>query len=82
MMRGGWLARGHVRKLILLCTYSPCTNCANIINDSAIINGVVYRHLTQHDTLGVDLLVNNGLDVVTTDELMNGSKDDLIGQWR
>ena len=44
------------RKFWMLCTYSPCTNCANIIIDSGLIVGVIYEILTDHDKRGAKLL--------------------------
>lgn len=41
---------------LMICTYSPCTNCANIIVDSGIIDAVVYDILTEHDKRGVYIL--------------------------
>jgi len=41
---------------VLFCTYSPCTNCANIIIDSGVINGVVWDLLTRHDVRGAAFL--------------------------
>jgi deoxycytidylate deaminase len=73
---------GWPDKLILLCTYSPCTNCANVINDSKIITAVVYKILTEHDVRGAELLVKAGLDVITVSDLQSGKQDDHIGQWR
>ena len=47
------LERGaSARPLVMFCTYSPCTNCANIVNESGLIAGFVYDILTEHDTRG------------------------------
>lgn len=43
-------------KLVLLCEYAPCTNCANIVLDSGMICGLVYRRETQHDQRGLEYL--------------------------
>lgn len=44
------------KKLILVCTYSPCTNCANIVIDSGLFGGVIYDILTEHDKRGAEFL--------------------------
>lgn len=54
-MPGGWDVRSM--KLVMVCTYSPCTNCANIINESGIIHAVCYDILTDHDKRGASLLI-------------------------
>ena len=48
---------------ILVCDYSPCSNCANIIIDSGIVTKVGYNILTEHDKRGVKLLKNSGIKV-------------------
>lgn len=57
--------------LILLSTYSPCTNCANIINDSGIIRAVIYDIRTEHDTRGIDLLFTHDIIVSQVSYLEN-----------
>ena len=41
-----------VFQYILLCTYSPCTSCSNIIIASNMIDCIVYDKITQHDLRG------------------------------
>ena len=41
---------------LVFCTYSPCTNCANIILDAGIVQAVFYDTLTKHDQRGVEFL--------------------------
>lgn len=53
---------------IMICTYSPCTNCANIIVDSNIITAVVYKILTEHDIRGAEIL-KRSLRIFTVEEL-------------
>jgi len=53
---------------IMICNYSPCTNCANIIVDSGIITAVVYKILTEHDIRGVEIL-KRSLDIFSITEL-------------
>ncbi len=47
----------------MVCTYSPCTNCANIIVDSKLIDTVYYETLTEHDKRGVAILEAGGVRV-------------------
>jgi len=58
---------------IMFCTYSPCTNCANIILDSGVINGVIYDILTEHDTRGLAFLQSQ-IPCVTREELVVAEK--------
>lgn len=48
----------------LLCNYSPCTSCANLIVVSECIDCVYYVTLTEHDKRGVRHLQNAGIEVV------------------
>lgn len=50
------LARQLDMPLILVCSYSPCTTCANIVIDSKLFSGVIYDVLTQHDKRGEKFL--------------------------
>jgi len=68
------------KEFIMLCTYSPCTNCANIIINSGIVKGIIYTILTEHDKRG-DALLRGSMDVITTWELESGEVDDTIRQW-
>jgi deoxycytidylate deaminase len=54
--------------LIILCTYSPCTNCANIVIDSGLFKGIIYSILTEHDKRGAQFL-KEAMHVMTVDEL-------------
>jgi deoxycytidylate deaminase len=65
---------------ILVCTYSPCTNCANIILASEIITGVVYDILTEHDKRGAELL-EAVMPVFTRTQLQEGKADVEIKKW-
>ncbi len=59
------------KKFVLLCEYSPCTNCANIILDSNLFHGIIYHKLTEHDVRGRDYLLQAWpLGVLTTDQLV------------
>jgi len=69
--------------LILVCTYSPCTNCANIIIDSGLFNGVVYDILTVHDTRGEKFL-REAMPVISREELntlTESEVSDKIKKW-
>ncbi len=57
-----------VQNIIMFCTYSPCTNCANIILDSGLISGVCYDILTEHDKRGAEFLAD-AMPVVTKAEI-------------
>jgi deoxycytidylate deaminase len=54
----------------MLCTYSPCTTCANIIIDSGLFSegGVIYHYLTNHDVRG-DEFLRAVMPVVTAKEI-------------
>jgi len=67
-------------KFILLCTYSPCTNCANIIINSGIVEGVVYDILTEHDKRG-DEILRKFMPVVTIEDIRNGHVDAILSSW-
>lgn len=56
LMRRGWMQSPDRGKLILVSEYSPCTNCANVILDSGVIQVCVYEHTTKHDLRGLSLL--------------------------
>ena len=58
------------KEWIMLCTYSPCTNCANIIIRSGIVKGIVYDILTEHDKRG-DKFLRQSIDVLTLQEIID-----------
>lgn len=69
--------------LILICTYSPCTNCANIIIDSNMFGGVIYDILTKHDMRGAKFLCD-AMPVMTKEVFNNMTEseaNDKIRQW-
>lgn len=76
-------------KVIIVCTYSPCTNCANIIIDSGIVQGVVRDILTEHDVRGEEFLKQAGIKCITRSELEGfitesqdkGIQYDTIKEW-
>jgi deoxycytidylate deaminase len=68
-------------KWIMLCSYSPCTNCANIIINSGIVEGVVYDILTLHDKRGEQFL-RRVMPVFSLFELHNEEVDDTISRWK
>lgn len=55
-------------KLILICTYSPCTTCANIVIDSGLFGGCIYDILTEHDKRGAEFL-NAAMPVMSRDQM-------------
>jgi deoxycytidylate deaminase len=69
--------------LIMLCTYSPCTNCANIVIDSGLFKGIIYSILTEHDKRGAQFL-KEAMHVMTVDELNTLTEKDAcakIKKW-
>jgi len=70
-------------KLILICTYSPCTNCANIVIDSGLFCGVIYDILTEHDKRG-DKFLREAMFVMSKKELNKLTEEeasDQIKKW-
>jgi len=61
-------------KTILLTTFSPCTNCSNIIIDSGIINIVAYQYLAPH-WKDADIRLRKILPVWLGSEIKNGKRD-------
>ena len=78
------LKKDYGKHLVMVCTYSPCTNCANIIIDSGIIDLVVYETLTLHDTRGTTFLLQSGIKVLTQHNLLWPIKEhhDIIARVR
>lgn len=83
------LKRGGVQgTLILVCTYSPCTNCANIVIDSGLFSGCVYDILTEHDKRGAEflkeaMLVNTRQELITAIETEDWKFiRDLFKRWQ
>ena len=69
--------------LVLICTYSPCTTCANIIIDSGLFSGCVYDMLTLHDTRGEEFLrqAMPVMDIVELNHLTEEEASDRIKEW-
>lgn len=70
-------------KLILVCTYSPCTNCANIVIDSRLFGGVIYDILTEHDKRGEKFL-REAMPVLSRKELNEMTEEEVsaeIKKW-
>lgn len=60
---------------ILLCSFSPCTQCTNAIIHSEIIDAVIYDKITEHDLRGEERLAKV-MPVVTIkriEEITNGA---------
>lgn len=53
----------HWNHCTLVCMYSPCTNCANIIVDSGVVDKVVWDIDTNHDMRGLHILKNSGIEL-------------------
>lgn len=47
-----WFDQGAM----MVCSYSPCTGCANAIVLTKVVQIVVWRILTEHDKRGADIL--------------------------
>jgi deoxycytidylate deaminase len=77
----------EVRPLVMVCTYSPCTNCANITIDSRLFDGIFYDILTEHDKRGEKFL-RQAMPVITRQSVQQviktretGRIDDQIKKW-
>ena len=73
---------------VLVCTYSPCTNCANIVIDSGLFNGVIYDILTEHDKRG-EAFLKEAMLVVTREEIQTAIEtedteflNDCFKKWK
>lgn len=62
---------------ILICRYSPCSQCANRIVDQQpdILQMVVYDEVTTHDMRGLQILAGGGVAVFSTEELRIAIKE-------
>lgn len=70
-------------KLILVCTYSPCTTCANIVIDSGMFGAVIYDILTEHDKRGEKFL-REAMPVMSRKELNEMTEEGLrvkVKEW-
>ena len=63
--RAAAMAYGEGSPYLLLCTYSPCTFCSNIIIDSGCIEYVMFDILTEHDQRGLELLKMSSVKVAS-----------------
>lgn len=69
--------------IVLVCTYSPCTNCANIVIDSGLFCGIIYDILTEHDKRGEKFL-REAINIMTKEELNQMTEEDAsatIKKW-
>jgi deoxycytidylate deaminase len=69
--------------LIIVCTYSPCTNCANIVIDSKLFKGCIYDILTEHDIRG-ETFLREAMPVLTRKEIIEAIETenyDKIKKW-
>ena len=79
--------------LVMVCLYSPCTSCANVIvSADQFIGGVVYRNFTEHDPRGVTILERAGVDILTFEHLKKHQQallptpvqenvNDILSRW-
>lgn len=58
-------------RFMLCSTYSPCTNCANLITLVPQIKIVLYAIPTEHDLRGIQILQDAGIKVLTSNLLSN-----------
>lgn len=58
---------GHEPKYQLLCNYSPCTSCANLIVVSKCISRIYYVNDTEHDMRGIKHVQRAGIEVIKLD---------------
>lgn len=65
--------------LIMVCTYSPCTTCANITIDSGLFKGVIYDVLTEHDKRG-DKFLRDAMPVLTRKEIQEAIETEQTGE--
>ena len=76
----------YVMQHILLCSYSPCTQCANAIIYCGLIDAVIYDRITPHDLRGKERLwrVLPTFTVRKIEEIASGShREELcfIKRW-
>lgn len=68
-----------VFQYILLCSYSPCTQCTNIIIASNCINAIIYDKITKHDLRGEERL-NQVMPVLTVRKVEEIAADSHRGE--
>jgi len=61
-------------EILIACTHSPCTQCANLIVWSTIAFGLIYRTRTEHDLRGIGIL-RKAIPVCSLDELEQETGD-------
>ncbi len=86
------LRAGYRKGFVMVCTYSPCVTCANLIICSGLIHGVVrdiftqypQSGLLQHDMRGEQFLISAGIDVITKEDLEKSSEKALasLRKWK
>lgn len=55
--------------LFMLCTYSPCTTCANHMVTAGYQGVVIFKYLTEHDQDGITILQDAGITVIPREDL-------------
>lgn len=60
---------------VMLCDYTPCTGCANVILASPLVRLLIYKIMTEHDRRGYEMLENcrdmTVFDIHDLDEAQN-----------
>jgi len=67
----------HETHCLMICTYSPCTTCANIILDSGLVSHLVFDILTEHDKRGYEFLKSK-IEIVSLKEIEEDQSDAFI----
>lgn len=70
------------RPHIMVCNYSPCSNCANSIVYSDNFPYVVYRVDTLHDMRGLDILRAGGVKAIKLDDMLSGKYNQDLADMR
>lgn len=61
-----------MKSSVICCSYSPCTNCANIILSSRHkFDRLVYGQFTEHDPRGLEILHSSGFQTISSEVLFN-----------
>ena len=69
MIASSWLlSNPRIDNVVLVCSFSPCKTCANMILISDRILSVVYLHETENYKDGKDILRRNSVPCLSIDE--------------
>lgn len=76
---------GHRGKTILLSTYSPCVNCANIAIDSGIIDVFAYEILAEHwakePNNALAIIERSSIRLWTKEQIEKDGENERIKYW-